>query len=77
MADFFARKMKTYFNHHDLNNDGYLSLKEFVEMADRQSDAAKADDAQREELKGLFIKVGYMYFTIVLFTLVDDYNNYI
>ena len=44
-----------------------ISLKEFVEMADRQSDAAKADAVQREELKGLFIKVSY--FKIVIFTL--------
>jgi len=46
MSDFFARKIKTYFKRHDLNND-VLSLKEFVEMADRQSYAAKADAVQR------------------------------
>ncbi len=51
--------MKTYFKQHDLNNDGYISLKDFVEMADRQSDAAKADVVQREELKRVFIKVSY------------------
>jgi len=59
MSEFLARKVKTYFKFIDVNHDGYISLQDFEELADRQSDATKANADEKENLKAAFVKVSY------------------
>ena len=60
MSDFLARKVKTFFKQMDLNHDGYVSLKDFVDMAERHCDTEKADAVEREKTTGSLAKVSYL-----------------
>src|SRR6218665_2639045 len=72
MSEFLARKVKTYFRQIDLNNDGYISLKDFVGIAERHCDTEKADSVEREKITGYFIKVSYFQQYTLITKLVDD-----
>lgn len=48
MSEFFARKAKTYFKHIDVNNDGYISLNDFLEIGERNCEAEKVDADERD-----------------------------
>ena len=49
MSEFFIRKLQTHFKHVDVNHDGYISMRDFVAMAERHCDAEKADAVEREK----------------------------
>ena len=66
MSEFVTRKVKTFFKHVDLNHDGYVSMKDFVAMAERHCDIEKATAAEREKVTGIFAKVSYFYQNICL-----------
>jgi len=66
MSEFFVRKVKTLFTQLDLNHDGYLSLKDFVSMAERHCDTEKANAVDREKVIGAFAKVSYFQLFIKL-----------
>ena len=59
MSDFLTRKAKVHFKQLDQNNDGYVSMKDFVDMAERHCDTEKADAAERKKITGAFAKVSY------------------
>jgi len=59
MSEFLARKVRTYFKHLDLDQDGYISLRDFVAMVERHCDTEKADAAEREQVTGCFAKASY------------------
>lgn len=57
MSEFMARKVKTYFKHLDVDNDGFISLNSFLEIPGRHCDAQQASDAVRQELRACYAKV--------------------
>ena len=71
MSGFFVRKVKTLFKQLDLDHDGYLSLKDYVAMAERHCDTEKANAVDREKVTGAFAKVSYFQLSIKL---IDDVN---
>jgi len=75
MSDILTRKTNAHFKHLDLNNDGYISLKDFVEMAERHCDTEKTDAAEREKVTGCFAKVSYFRQLFYLIKLSDNSNT--
>lgn len=59
MSDFLARKLKTFFKQIDLNNDGYISLKDYLILAERHCDTEKADSVERKKMTDSFAKVSH------------------
>lgn len=57
MSEYLTRKVKTYFKHFDVDDDGYVSLKDFTLLAERQCDDEKVDTIQREKVKACFVRV--------------------
>lgn len=59
MSDFLARKLKTFFKQIDLNQDGYVSLKDYLNIAEHHCDTEKADAIERKKMTDSFTKVSY------------------
>jgi len=74
MSEYLARKVRTQFQQMDVNDDGYISLKDFVEIAERHCDTEKADAVEREKVTDTFAKVGLNYFqqNMLFIQLIDD-----
>ena len=43
----------------DVKHNGYISLKDFVYMAERQCDTEKVNAVEREKITGAFANVSY------------------
>ena len=72
MSECMARKVKTQFQQMDHNHYGYISLKDFVEMAERHCDTEKADAVEREKITGYFAKVSYFQKYSLVTKLIND-----
>lgn len=59
MSEFWTRKMRTYFHHHDFDGDGVITKKDFDGMAMRFCDREKVDSDRRETIRKHFEEVIY------------------
>jgi len=57
MSEFWTRKIRTYFNKVDINNDGFISKKDVEGSADTLADQENLSPEQRAKIKNHFVAV--------------------
>lgn len=57
MSEFWARKMRTYFDRIDFDKDGVITRSDFEGMADRFIESERLDPGRGKELKDKLIQV--------------------